>query len=128
MTTTMRGKKLRTHTPEAFARLLACLDAAPDQAAAKYEELRQSLVTFFAFRNVADPEDLADETLNRVAYRLSEGQEITTGNPSYYFYAVARNVWRETLAHHHTTVPFSELDGTALPMASCSLVQMACLA
>jgi DNA-directed RNA polymerase specialized sigma24 family protein len=109
----MHGKKLRTLTPEAFARLLDCLDAEPDQAAVKYEQARQSLITFFAFRNLSDPAALADETLNRVAYRLSEGQEILTGNPLYYFYAVARNVWREMMAKPHLAVPFSEVFSTS---------------
>lgn len=108
----MQGKKLRSLTPEAFARLLDCLDAEPEQAAVKYEQVRQSLITFFAFRNLADPAALADETLNRVAYRLSEGQEILTGNPLYYFYAVARNVWREMMARPHLAVPYSELLST----------------
>jgi DNA-directed RNA polymerase specialized sigma24 family protein len=111
----MRSKKLRTLTPEAFALLLHCLDADREQAAVKYEEVRRALMTFFAFRNATDPTALADETLNRVAYRLAEGQEITTDNPLYYFYAVARNVWRETLAQAHHSIPFSDL--TTMPRA-----------
>lgn len=105
----MRSKKLRTLTPDAFALLLYCLDADREQAAVKYEEVRRTLITFFAFRNATDPTALADETLNRVAYRLAEGQEITIDNPLHYFYAVARNVWRETLAQAHHPVAFSEL-------------------
>jgi len=93
-----RDKKNRILTPEAFELLLHCLDGEREQAAIKYEQVRRTLETFFAFRNAADPTALADETLNRVAYRLAEGQEITTGDPLYYFYAVARNVWREMLA------------------------------
>lgn len=106
------GKKNRSLTPEAFEQLLACLDNDHAQAAVRYEELRQSLMTFFAFRNVEDPSALTDETFNRVAYRLSEGQEITTGNPAYYFYAVARNVWREQIARPQTRVPLSDLLAT----------------
>lgn len=93
-----RDKKNRTLTPEAFERLLNCLAQEREQAAIKYEQIRRTLETFFAFRNATDPTALTDETLNRVAYRLAEGQEITTGDPLYYFYAVARNVWREVQA------------------------------
>lgn len=93
-----RDKKNRTLTPEAFERLLNCLGPEREQAAIKYEQIRRALETFFAFRHATDPTALTDETLNRVAYRLAEGQEITTGDPLYYFYAVARNVWREVQA------------------------------
>jgi DNA-directed RNA polymerase specialized sigma24 family protein len=113
----MREKKNRSLTPDAFQRLLACLNADPAQAAAKYEDLRQSLITFFAFRQVEDPHALADETFNRVAFRLSEGQEITTNNPAYYFYAVARNVWREQLAQPQTLVPLSDALATTATRA-----------
>ncbi len=85
-----------------------CLNADRNQAAIKYEELRLSLIAFFAMRGAVDPNELADETLNRVAYRLAEGQVITTNNPAYYFLAVARNVWREQLALPHKIVMLPE--------------------
>lgn len=88
-------------TQDAFDQLLARLDPDRDRAAEKYEELRQMLITFFEFRNLPAPEEQADETINRVARQLSSGKEIYTGSPSTYFIAVARNVWRESLAHHH---------------------------
>ena len=55
------------------------------------------LIMFFERRRVSSPEDQTDETINRVARRLSEGKEITA-SPNAYFYGVARNVWREPLA------------------------------
>jgi RNA polymerase sigma factor (sigma-70 family) len=88
-------------TPEAFDQLLTRLASDREQAAEKYEELRQMLITFFEFRHHPCPEEQADETINRVARRLNSGQEIYTGSPSTYFIAVARNVWREYLASHH---------------------------
>jgi hypothetical protein len=104
----MSIRKDRTLTANAFALLLHCLDADREQAAVKYEEARQSLITFFAFRNVSNPSAMADETFNRVACRLAEGQQITTPNPLHYFYAVARNVWRESLTHSTRQVPFTD--------------------
>ncbi len=84
-------------TSDALDRLLTFLDHDRDRAAEKYEGLRQMLIMFFDRRRVSSPEDQTDETINRVARRLSEGEEITA-SPNTYFYAVARNVWRELLA------------------------------
>ncbi|MBL8208608.1 MAG: sigma-70 family RNA polymerase sigma factor [Blastocatellia bacterium] len=99
-----RNKKQRLLTVEVFDGLLVRLDADRDQASIKYEELRLSLITYFATRGAADPNELADETLNRVAYRLAEGQVIMVNNPIYYALAVARNIWREQLAQPFKTV------------------------
>jgi DNA-directed RNA polymerase specialized sigma24 family protein len=85
-------------TQDAFDGLLSSLDADRERAAERYEALRRALTTYFEFRDVPSPEELADETINRVARRLSEGREIYAGNPNSYFYGVARNVWREHLA------------------------------
>lgn len=85
-------------TRDAFDKLLASLDTDRERAAEKYEDLRRTLVTYFEFRDAPVPEDLADETLNRAARRLCEGQEVYASNPASYFYGVARNVWREHLA------------------------------
>ncbi|MFN7929517.1 MAG: sigma-70 family RNA polymerase sigma factor [Blastocatellia bacterium] len=120
-----RGKKLRLLTPEAFAQLLHCLDAEREQAAAKYEQVRQVLETYFTFRNAIDPAALTDETLNRVAYRLAEGQEIIPGHFLPYCYAVARNVWRETLVTSQRLVPLAELPETvAEPVPSAEEVYL----
>lgn len=90
-------KKEWVLTREALDKLLACLDADRERAAEKYEDLRQTLTTYFEFRDVPTPEDLVDETFDRVARRLIEGQEIYASNPASYYYSVARNVWREYL-------------------------------
>ena len=63
-------------TAEAFAKLLALLDADRERAGEKYEELRRTLIRFFEWRGAPFPEDHADETLNRVARKLGEGVEI----------------------------------------------------
>ena len=94
----LSGKKEKTLTVAAFEQLLSSLSPNRELAAEKYEELRRALLTFFEFRGSHDPAEETDETINRVARRLSEGQSIFTENPANYFYAVARNVWRERLA------------------------------
>lgn len=82
-------------TPEAFERLLLSLNPDPEVAASRYEVIRKKLITFFECRGCRDSTDYADETINRVARRLSEGVEIYTQDPSSYFYGVARNLIQE---------------------------------
>jgi DNA-directed RNA polymerase specialized sigma24 family protein len=59
------GDRLRN--PEDLKRLLSRLDPDSLRAWEKYEELRRRLVKFFAWNRCLDPEDLADEVLDRVA-------------------------------------------------------------
>lgn len=81
-------------TQTAFDRLLACLDADREAAGRKYVEIRGNLMRFFEWRGCAFPEDHADETINRVAKKVSEGEEIR--NPPAYFLGVARLVLLES--------------------------------
>ncbi|MCG3160284.1 MAG: hypothetical protein JMDDDDMK_01353 [Acidobacteria bacterium] len=91
----MRNGAAWEMTEEAFRALLARLDADWDRAGEKYAMLRQKLAKFFECRGCHTPADLADETINRVARRLAEGEEILADEPARYFYGVARNVLRE---------------------------------
>jgi DNA-directed RNA polymerase specialized sigma24 family protein len=78
---------------EAFDGLLASLDSDRGRAGERYELLRQKLVKFFEWQGAYDAEELADETLNRVARRIEEGESIQ--NVAAYASGVARMVWRE---------------------------------
>jgi RNA polymerase sigma factor (sigma-70 family) len=78
----------------AFRRLLHWLDEGADSGGEKYLEIRHRLVLYFARKNCARPDDLADETLNRVARRLEETGGITDSPPRY-CYIVARFVFLE---------------------------------
>lgn len=80
-------------TPGAFAKLLARFDADLDRAGAEYEVVRERLVGLFRWRGLEFPEDCADETINRVARKLEEGEEIQ--NLSAYIGGVARLVQLE---------------------------------
>ena len=75
-------------TQEAFDKLLASFGQDQESAAEKYLEIRGNLMRFFEWRGCPFPEDHADETINRVAKRLAEGEEIR--NPSSYCIGVAR--------------------------------------
>jgi RNA polymerase sigma factor (sigma-70 family) len=99
-------------TPASFDSLLAQLGPDRESAARAYLEIRRALFIFFAARGATSPDEMTDETINRVARRLSEGELITTENPSNYFYGVARNVWRESLAKGNVLIPLSD-EGTA---------------
>lgn len=63
-------------TRQAFDRLLESLGSERESAALAYERLRLRLVKFFAWERCAEPEDCADEALNRVARRLEQGEDI----------------------------------------------------
>lgn len=77
-----------TLTQEAFDKLLVALGGDRDTAARKYLEIRTNLTRFFEWRGCSFPEDHADETINRIAKRVAEGEEIQ--NYSGYAMGVAR--------------------------------------
>ena len=77
-------------TAAGFDRLLGSLDADRERAAARYEDLRRTLVRYFQWRGVPFADEQADETFDRVARRLAEGTAV--GNIGGYCYEVARLV------------------------------------
>ena len=83
-------------TPEAFDRLLHWLDPDRQQAGEKYERIRSKLIMFFEWKGVRDPQTPADETFNRVARKLLEGEMIRTPDPYKYCCGVAHRVAYET--------------------------------
>jgi RNA polymerase sigma factor (sigma-70 family) len=107
-------KKEWVLTPEAFQKLLAALDPDENRAAEQYEALRQRLVRFFEWRGIEYAEDQADETLNRVARKLDEGEEIK--NVGGYAGGVARLVLLEALKEQEKRkAAYDELPTSELP-------------
>jgi DNA-directed RNA polymerase specialized sigma24 family protein len=90
-------EKLQGLTPEGFEALLSQLDPDRERAGEIYETIRYKLVRLFEWRGCASPEDLADETINRVARRLSEGVELRSNDPYGYFCGVAHLLFKEVL-------------------------------
>lgn len=82
-------------TQESFDALLAWLDSNREEAGRKYEDIRLRLIKIFTCNACLEPEDLADETINRVSNRLSEIQSAYEGNPARYFYGVAKKIQQE---------------------------------
>jgi DNA-directed RNA polymerase specialized sigma24 family protein len=77
-----------TLTQEAFDKLLDALGEDRERAAETYLEIRSNLARFFEWRGCPLPEDHVDETFNRVAKRIAEGEAIL--NPLGYCLGVAR--------------------------------------
>ncbi len=92
-------------TQEAFERLLAWLDPDREQAGRKYEKIRLQLIKIFTCRGCLCPDDLADETINRVAGKIQEIAAGYAGDRSLYFYGVARNVHLEYVRKRHILAP-----------------------
>ena len=63
-------------TQEAFDGLLAALDPDRDTAADRYLDIRHNLVRLFEWRGCPTPDEYADETINRCAKKIGEGEEI----------------------------------------------------
>lgn len=84
-------------TQSAFRQLLDWLDEGVNSDGSRYLEIRRRLVLYFDRKNCLSPDELADETLNRVARRLEEEGAISTDAPAHYCYIVARFVLLEDL-------------------------------
>jgi DNA-directed RNA polymerase specialized sigma24 family protein len=84
-------------TREEFEALLAQLDPDRERAGERYEIIRHKLVRLFEWRGCDAPEDLTDETFNRVARRMREGIELRSRGTFGYFYGVAHLVFKEVL-------------------------------
>jgi len=102
-------RKIHVLSREDFDRLLAWLDQDRARAGLAYEEIRRRLTTIFAARNCPVPEELADETLDRVARRVADIAEGYTGDKARYFFGVANNVHHEHLKRPPAPEPREEL-------------------
>lgn len=93
---------------EALDKLLNHFSADREDAGNQYELMRVRLVRYFEWRTCPQPEDLADETINRVARRIDEGEKIS--NLRSYFFSVARLLFMESLRdHERTSLPLDEV-------------------
>lgn len=92
-----KPKRNWTITESAFEGLLEWLDGGKNSDGQNYLEIRQRLVAYFDRKNCLTPDELADETLNRVARRLEEEGAIEAETPAKYCYITARFVFLESL-------------------------------
>jgi DNA-directed RNA polymerase specialized sigma24 family protein len=80
-------------TRDTLDSLLSCLDQDRERAGEKYETLRQGLVRFFEWRGCVLADKHADETIDRAARKMAQGEEIR--NIHSYLVAIARFVYLE---------------------------------
>jgi len=92
------GRLAWTLNSASFDKLLSELDADRNLAGTAYERLRLRLVRFFDWHGCAFPEELSDETFDRVARRLAEGEFVI--NLPRYCFGVARRLLWEVLGRH----------------------------
>ncbi len=101
-------------TSEALAKFLACLDQDAERAGAGYESIRLALIKFFDWRGAPFPEELADESLNRVIRKIDEGE--SPRDVPTYCHGVARLVLLESLRRpDNRRADIEELDQVAAP-------------
>lgn len=87
MNGTIPGGHLNTFHTSSFDCLLSSLDDDRDRAGSKYETVRHRLMQFFLIRRCLPADELADQTLDRVARRLENSQ---VHNLSAFIWGVAR--------------------------------------
>ena len=108
--------KSSTQTPGEFQRFLSWLDEGVDSGGERYVEMRRRLVSYFGRKRCLSPDDLADETLTRVARKLEEQGSITDSPPARYCYIVARFVFLEYVrGTDHRRSSLDERRGVASP-------------
>lgn len=97
-------------TGEALDKLLAAFSQDRDEAARQYETLRVKLIKYFEWRRVPLAEERVDETFNRIARRIDEGQQVD--NVDAYAFRVAYLISLEAMKEPH----YEELDPDKAPL------------
>lgn len=87
---------------EAFRGLLAWLDEGKDSSGERYLEVRRRLKAYFDRKNCTSSDELADETLNRIARKIDEKGTITDVSALQYCYVTAKFVFLENVRNPRT--------------------------
>ena len=94
MQSVMHGTRQKwSLTQNAFDGLLASLGPDRDVAANRYLGVRRDLVRLFEWRGCSTPDEYADETMNRCARKIAQGEQIR--DLKTYSIGVARMLVRE---------------------------------
>ena len=88
-------------TQDDFDCMLNWLDPNRTKAGEKYEQIRNGLIAIFNYKGCINPEELADETIDRVARRVKDIKDSYEGDPSRYFYGVGKKISLEYLKRTH---------------------------
>lgn len=111
-------KERHALTQDGFDQLLAWLDSDREKAAIRYETIRVSLIRILRWRGSNNAEDLADETINRVIEKVDLLEKTFVGDPAIYFYAVAKNLFKEEQRTAKAHTGLSEGDKLTQPPPS----------
>ena len=84
----------RVAGPEVFDRFLTWLEADPEAGARTYTLLHRRLVEVFSGNGCSRPEELADETLDRIIAKIDAVEDVPRTGRLFYVFGVARNVKR----------------------------------
>ena len=115
-------------TPDALAGLLDLLGPDRESAARRYEDIRGRLLRIFQWRGCPYPEELVDETMNRVAHKAADGLELRSADPFRYFCGVAQMVFKEVLRENRRKQDaFAEIRRTGPPPEEDEDPRMDCL-
>lgn len=88
--------------------MLEWLDRDREQAGKKYQKIHTRLIGIFSNHGCADPEKLADETIDRVMAKIDWLLENYEGEPTRYFCGIARNILKEDLKRRNIHEPLTE--------------------
>ena len=113
----------------AFDRLLEALGTDRERAAVEYQRLHARVSGLLRWWGSPRPDELADETLDRVARKLDEGTEISPGSLGAFARGVARLVFYESTRsprHQESPLP-AELEPDAPADGSETERSLACL-
>jgi DNA-directed RNA polymerase specialized sigma24 family protein len=95
-----------------FSRLLDWLDSGVDSCGERYLEMRRRLIAYFERRNCQFADDLADETLDRIARTLHRDGTIAVTPQARYCYVVARFVFLEDMRRQRWRLRLPTLEST----------------
>jgi RNA polymerase sigma factor (sigma-70 family) len=104
-----------TLSQDAFQRLLNWLDGRTNSEGHAYVEMRRRLRDYFGRKGCHAADDLADETLTRVARRLDQEGITSAETPARYCYIVARFVFLEHLRDNKAHPVANEGAGDVAP-------------
>ena len=95
-------------TPQNFKLLLEWLDPDEEVAVHRYEQIRLRLINILQFRGCTDAESLANESIDRVTAKMPQIVGNYVGDPTLYFYGVAKLVlmeWRRKQSRQTLPMP-----------------------
>lgn len=99
---------IRDNSEPPLESLLRLLDSDRDRAGEKYEGLRRKLIKFFEWNCCFPPEDLADQTFERLEQRIGEVQIRDVAG---FAWGIAKNLRQEAQRNAAKTVLISDLPG-----------------